>query len=1601
MLSLQKTNHKISHLFGYIFTGLFFTFCGFGGINAANATCTTGQLDINGDGTECVNGKFAIKTTNLNAGDTFKFSLSAAGAFTVDCGVDGALSGNAVPGGVILRNDTTNTVYTCTYSTGGAKTIVFDGTATNYNNTYQDSSNNYYAAITFSGTNADNTTETLTPTKIASVSGNLSAIFPYISGNSASGAQPRFYRLFNGATNLTTVPDTLFANYTTGATKMFRITFGTCTGLTSIPAGLFSGIKTGATYMFDSTFYGCTGLTSIPADLFSGITTGASDMFHSTFYGCTGLTSIPAGLFSGITTGATYMFLATFYNCTGLTSIPADLFSGITTGENYMFWSTFFGCTNLTGYIPPSTFAGLIANGSPTAGDMWMSAFGSPKLATSCPAGTVQFVTGYESRWNGKVSCVPDADADIVTYSCGDGTGTPPADQGAISGKPFVLPTNTCTKSGYNFAGWAVSGTNDVINDRFTWNYSGNKTLTAQWMTGKFEVTTTNLDNNDTFKFSLSAAGTFTVDCGENGTLTSTADDVTNGNTITRNNVDQTTYTCTYTTGGVKTIGFDGTATGYSANTTAAIAFCLLSNNVETLTPTKIASVAGNLSTIFPYKSAVVVSGGQPRFVHTFRGATNLTTVPDTLFANYTKASSYMFPGTFRDCTSLTSIPAGLFSGITTGAAYMFQSTFLGTGLTSIPAGLFSGLTTSDIGMFQGTFFGCGRLTTISGPIFSGLTSVSSGVFQNMFRGTALTEIPSDLFSNITTVSDRAFDAMFMSTKLTSIHEGLFANITNAAQGAFQNVFLSCPNLSGYIPPSTFAGLIANGSPTAGDMWLSAFGSTKLATSCPAGTKQYLTGYEGSGSTTWNGRVSCVPDAEADIVTYSCGDGTGTPPADQGAISGKPFVLPTNTCTKSGYNFAGWAVSGTNDVINDRFTWNYSGNKTLTAQWMTGKFEVTTTNLNDNDTFKFSLSAAGTFTVNCGENGTLSSSADDVTNGNTITRNNVTQATYTCTYTTGGVKNIAFDGTATNYSIAYQDSGNNYYAAIAFSGTNTDVTTEPLTPTKIASVAGNLSAIFPYLGTASGQRPRFYRTFSDATNLTTIPGTLFANYTKGVSNLFYQTFSGCTSLASIPANLFGAITTSAPAMFFSTFENCTALTTIPAGLFSHITECGASMFVQTFYGCTSLTTIPSDLFSGITTIVGNSNFAGAFSKCTSLITIPSGLFSNIKTSAQGMYSKTFYGCTSLTTIPSDLFSGITGVSYTMFSETFADCTALTTIPSGLFSQITTVSNSMGFWRTFSGCTSLVSIPANLFGGITTGAQGTFRETFAGCTSLTSIPAGLFKNITNGAEDMFQSAFEGCTSLVSIPVDLFGSITNGARSMFYATFRGCTGLTSIPAGLFSGITTAAPSMFMMTFSSCTKLSGYIHPSTFAGLIAAGAPITTMWDRTFHGTKLATSCPSGTMPYITGYEGNKNGDTWNGKVSCQEIVPVMCDAGKYLEADDVMCYDCTSNNYCPGGIYTYDGSDLGLTQCPNNWYSQPGAASTDQCGRILHIGDATVYLYSAKKTTPALHVQIGNDIFYGNATTADVAMNSGTQQKLKLQYNNTTYSIYDDSVELPTE
>ncbi|MCQ2574817.1 MAG: hypothetical protein MJ156_01785, partial [Alphaproteobacteria bacterium] len=140
-----------------------------------------------------------------------------------------------------------------------------------------------------------------------------------------------------------------------------------------------------------------------------------------------------------------------------------------------------------------------------------------------------------------------------------------------------------------------------------------------------------------------------------------------------------------------------------------------------------------------------------------------------------------------------------------------------------------------------------------------------------------------------------------------------------------------------------------------------------------------------------------------------------------------------------------------------------------------------------------------------------------------------------------------------------------------------------------------------------------------------------------------------------------------------------------------------------------------------------------------------------------------------------------------------------------------------------------------------------------------------------------------------------------------------------------------------------------------------------------------CPSGVVHY--GDEGNQTikpcpaGTTSPaGSTSIEQCVVAACSANEYME-----------DNICK--------------QCPNDWFSPEGSIGIGSCGRILHIGDYSIYLRSQKKTTPSLNVDVdgdGNADFFGNMTPVPTNINKDSNRKVKIQYNNQLLYLYDDTI-----
>ena len=258
------------------------------------------------------------------------------------------------------------------------------------------------------------------------------------------------------------------------------------------------------------------------------------------------------------------------------------------------------------------------------------------------------------------------------------------------------------------------------------------------------------------------------------------------------------------------------------------------------------------------------------------------------------------------------------------------------------------------------------------------------------------------------------------------------------------------------------------------------------------------------------------------------------------------------------------AIDVANEILNGEKTTDYGNGEFATLQAADTiatnqavetlikkeqKHEFTLTTTDDTNSFGFSISAAGEFVVDWGDNTV-----------ETITKPDTTDTTYSHNYDTAGAYTIGFSGQATAYDTSATTAAISFY--VNYGGIQSK---------KIASIDGSLGAIFGTL--ADGSQPIFLATFENATNMTSIPEDLFAGISGAPArSMFYRTFFGCSALTSIPENLFAAISGVLDYYTFQmTFRNCTSLTSIPENLFGNITGIKGSSLCGMFYGCTSLT----------------------------------------------------------------------------------------------------------------------------------------------------------------------------------------------------------------------------------------------------------------------------------------------------------------------------------------------------------------------------------------------------------------------------------------------
>ena len=768
--------------------------------------------------------EFSIITTSMDAGTEFSFSISAAGEYTIDWG-DGTVESIVKTD----TNDTTYShIYTSggvhTIGIGGDATEYYTSPNGNSHQPAISFANNTNIAKLvgslgaifggsaewmFSYTFSNCTSLTEIPENLFSGqrSGADRMFYGTFSGctslievpaNLFSGitdsAEYMFYYTFDGCTSLTKIAGNPFPNLTGNAPGMFNQTFSNCTLLNNIPKDLFAGVSGSATDMFNYTFANCTSLTNIPKELFSGISGGAEGMFSYTFHNCTSLVDIPATLFSGINTSAYQMFNQTFRNCTSLTEIPGTLFQNIKgesaqevfsgtfanctsltsipnglfkniTGKpaEYAFSGTFYECTNLTGTVPVDLFENL-DSADYVSGPMEFI-FNGTNLDTQCPSGTYQYITGFESDWDGHVACTPcpSTHPNSVAGATYESQCYTTCEQQCT---PQECPENatcthgTTTTTGKEYVGTACDASASQCEITITCN-SGYSLTDGECVSDDFDaeftITTTNIPANESFWFYLSAAGTYKVNWGDG-----------NIEKIEKTNTTNELISHIYATSGTYEIKLAGDAIRYNSdsyNNVAAIRFSY--DDTDVIGNPYLKTISGSLGKIFPTLSSSTNGKLQPSFRRLFTNCENLTgAIPAELFSGvYGTPLGRMFMAAFMNTQITEQLPSDLFSGLDGQISEnLFRETFSGcTELTgTIPADLFGNLSGDlQTRTFYHTFYGCEKLTGyVPKTLFAKFSrSNESNQMTDVFYNTGLaTYCPANEY-----VYDTGFNDLFSS----------------------------------------------------------------------------------------------------------------------------------------------------------------------------------------------------------------------------------------------------------------------------------------------------------------------------------------------------------------------------------------------------------------------------------------------------------------------------------------------------------------------------------------------------------------------------------------------------------------------------------------------------------------------------------------------------------------------------------------------------------------------------------------------------------------------------------------------------------------------
>ena len=167
----------------------------------------------------------------------------------------------------------------------------------------------------------------------------------------------------------------------------------------------------------------------------------------------------------------------------------------------------------------------------------------------------------------------------------------------------------------------------------------------------------------------------------------------------------------------------------------------------------------------------------------------------------------------------------------------------------------------------------------------------------------------------------------------------------------------------------------------------------------------------------------------------------------------------------------------------------------------------------------------------------------------------------------------------------------------------------------------------------------------------------------------------------------------------------------------------------------------------------------------------------------------------------------------------------------------------------------------------------------------------------------------------------------------------------------------------------------------------ATVYAVWQPCASGT-YKTDSPGGEDACSACPDGYRDGAGAASQSNCE----AQCAGGQYVPSVHAACAPVGVGYWRGAHSVKYGATDT-RTQCATGLTTIGSGAGADEagdCGRVLNIGSQKIYLRSDKKTDRALHVGINGDVFYGNMSTS-------IDGPLKINYNGTTYSVYDDSME----